>query len=135
MNRSTDRLAALAACLGLALACTPSRAHHSYSQFDASKCLTIEGTVHRIEWSYPHVWLWVNVTNAKGAVEPWGFEGASPVVLQRVGWTKSTLKDGDKVSVRFSPLRDGRNGGAFASVKVPDGRDLLGGATACRPAK
>jgi hypothetical protein len=133
MNQRTLGLTALIACLGLGPA--QSFAHHSYSQFDSAKCQSLEGTVNRVEWTYPHAWLWVNVTDTKGVVTPWGFEGASPVVLQRVGWTRSTLKEGDKVSVRYSPLKDGRHGGSFASVKLSDGRELLGGSPACSPRK
>ena len=81
--------------------------------------------------SHPHVWLWLNTTGAKGAAEAWGFEGASPVVLQKLGWTRTALKAGDKVTVRYSPLHDGRHGGAFATVRLPDGRELGGGSPGC----
>jgi len=130
MNTRIHITAALTLCTALGLISTRSFAHHSYSQFDASKCLSIVGTVRTMEMTYPHAWLWLNVTDAKGATEAWGFEGASPVILQRLGWSRSSLKSGDKVTLRYSPLKDGRHGGAFAVVQLPDGRELKGGSPA-----
>lgn len=127
-------MAMLLASCALALSSASSLAHHSFAQFDTERCLSIEGTVRNIEMSYPHVWLWLDVPNARGVAEAWGFEGASPVVLQRAGWPRpAPLKAGDKVTVRYSPLRDGRHGGAFVSVKIPDGRELAGGSPVCKP--
>jgi hypothetical protein len=131
MNERLHRIVALAACSALGLSATQSFGHHSYSQFDASKCLSLVGTVRNLEMNYPHVWLWLNVTDSRGATDTWGFEGASPVILQRLGWTKTSLKVGDKVTLRYSPLRDGRHGGSFASVQLPDGRELQAGSPAC----
>src|SRR5690349_10183962 len=72
-------------------------AHHSFAPFDMSKEKTITGTVTKFEWTNPHSWIWLEVSNDKGGVETWGVEGMSPNYLARRGWTKSTLKPGDKV--------------------------------------
>jgi hypothetical protein len=84
------------------------------------------------EFNYPHSWLWIDVPDGKNGVQPWGFEGASPSELNNdAGWTRATVKKGDKVTVTFCPLRDGRNGGAFVSVLLPDGRTIMGTRNSC----
>ena len=102
----------------------PVTAHHSFAPFDMAKERTVTGTVKSIEWTNPHTWVWLDVPNDQGAVETWGFEGMSPNYLARRGWTRTTLKPGDKISVVFRPLRDGSKGGMFVSTKLSDGRML-----------
>jgi hypothetical protein len=106
-------------------------AHHSFAPFDMAKEKTVTGTVKSIEWTNPHTWVWLDVPNDQGAVDTWGFEGMSPNYLARRGWTRTTLKPGDKISVVFRPLRDGSKGGMFVSTKLADGRMLtMAGASA-----
>jgi len=107
-------------------------AHHSFAMFDPGKIKTVQGTVRAFEFTYPHSWLWIDVPDGKGGTVPWGFESASPAELNHdAGWTRNTVKKGDKVSVSFCPLRDGRNGGAFVSVVLPDGRKIMGARNPC----
>jgi uncharacterized protein DUF6152 len=108
----------IAATAGLA------QAHHSFSPFDMATQKTVTGTVKTVEWTNPHTWIWLDVPNERGVVEPWGFEGMSPNYLARRGWTRTTLKAGDKITVSYRPLRDGSNGGMFVSTKLADGRTL-----------
>jgi hypothetical protein len=108
----------------LAAGRVPVTAHHSFAPFDMAKERTVTGTVKSIEWTNPHTWVWLDVPNDQGAVETWGFEGMSPNYLARRGWTRTTLKPGDKISVVFRPLRDGSKGGMFVSTKLSDGRML-----------
>ncbi len=117
--------------LGLAasLLATPASAHHSLAMFDLVKCKTITGTVDKLEWNYPHSWLWIKVPGPQSALPVWwGFEFMSPSQARAIDprWTKSVVQKGDIVTVTFGPLRDGRNGGAVALVKIPDGH-VLGG--------
>lgn len=100
-------------------------AHHSFSMFDMKVTRTITGTVKQFEWTNPHTWLWIMVPNEKGELEQWGIEGMSPNFLGRRGWSKSTLKPGDKVSVDIHPLRNGEHGGTFLNVTFPDGKKLM----------
>jgi hypothetical protein len=117
---------------GLLLLPVVASAHHSFAMFDTRSAKTVQGTVRAFEFSYPHSWLWIDVPDGKGGVEPWGFESASPTELNRVaGWTRATVKKGDKVSVTYCPLRDGRHGGAFVNVLLPDGRKIAGTANEC----
>lgn len=108
-----------------------AQAHHSSAMFDDGKCVTLSGTVRNSELKYPHSWVWLLVPNKKGAEEIWGFESADPATLRRDGWTTKTLKPGDKVSVVFSPLRDGRNGGSLHLVTTADGREFKLGFRPC----
>src|SRR5712691_11556475 len=95
----------------LAAATAPVLAHHSFSPFDMGTQKTVTGTVKAIEWTNPHTWIWLDVPNEQGGVEAWGFEGMSPNFLARPGWTRTSLKVGDKITVMFRPLRDGKKGG------------------------
>ena len=101
-------------------------AHHSFADFDRSKTSTISGTVRALEWENPHIWLWVNTVDAKGNVAPWGFEGAAPAEMARRGFDRHKLNVGDKVTVTFSPLRDGRNGGSFSRIVKADSTVVAG---------
>jgi hypothetical protein len=107
-------------------------AHHSFAMFDITTVKTVQGTVRAFEFSYPHSWLWVDVAGGKGGTDAWGFESASPVEMNHAGgWTRTTVKQGDKVSVSFCPMRDGRHGGALVSVVLPDGRKMQGANNPC----
>jgi hypothetical protein len=102
-------------------------AHHSFAMFDMVKRETIHGRVKTIEWTNPHVWIWVDRQDAAGAVTSYGFELASPGEITRsYGWTKTSLKVGDEVTVEYAPLRSGKNGGALSSIKLPSGNVLFG---------
>jgi hypothetical protein len=124
--RNHLRLAAIAVALtaGLAVPAGPALAHHSFSPFDMGVEKTITGTVKTVEWTNPHTWIWLDVANEQGGVDAWGFEGMSPNYLARRGWTRTSLKVGDKITVTFRPLRDGKKGGMFVSTKTPDGKIL-----------
>jgi DNA/RNA endonuclease YhcR with UshA esterase domain len=120
------RVAAGLFAIALGMASTPATvsAHHSFAAFTMTSEKTIAGTVKQVDWTNPHTWIWVNVTNGQGTVETFGFEGMSPNYLARRGWSKSTLKPGDKISVTFRPMRDGSNGGMFMNAKLPTGQVL-----------
>ena len=124
-TRIASTLAGLVAAAALSLAASQAAfAHHSYAMFDMQATKTITGTVKDFEWTNPHTWLWVYVTNASGAQEQWGIEGMSPNYLGRRGWTKNSLKPGDKVSIVVRPMRDGSPGGMFVRATLADGREL-----------
>jgi hypothetical protein len=104
---------------------TVAQAHHSFGLFDLTVRETIEGDVVDVEWTNPHTWVWVNVTNSDGNVTKWGLEGRSPNVLNRTGWTRTTLKAGDHIKAAIAPLRTGQPGGALLSVELPDGKKMI----------
>ncbi len=113
--------AILAAALALA---APAAAHHSFAAFNTDVEKTITGTVDRFEWTNPHTWVWINVTDEKGATVKWGVEGMSPNYLARRGWTKNTFKPGDKVTLTIRPMRDGSSAGMFVRGTTADGKPL-----------
>ena len=99
-------------------------AHHSFAAFDTASEKTVTGTVKQFDWTNPHTWIWVEVPNAQGSVDTFGFEGMSPNYLNRRGWTKSTLKPGDTITITFRPMRDGSKGGMFMNGKLASGKVL-----------
>jgi hypothetical protein len=102
-------------------AAAPASAHHSFAMFEPTKTLTFKGTVKTFQWTNPHVILWVLVQpDGGGAAQEWSLETTSPGVLTRSGWTRQSLKAGDRVSVVLSPLRDGSHGGSLNSVTLLD---------------
>jgi Family of unknown function (DUF6152) len=99
----------------------PVSAHHSFAMFEPTKTLTLKGTIKTFQWTNPHVIIWVLVQpDGGGPQQEWSLETTSPGVLTRAGWTHQSLKAGDRVSVVFSPLRDGSHGGALRSATVLD---------------
>ncbi len=117
------RIAKLLVAIGAAAAA--ALGHHSFTMFDTTRTITITGTVKEFQWTNPHTWTWVEVPNAEGEAEEWGIEGMSPNYLGRRGWTKHTLKPGDKVSITIYPLKEGQKGGTFLKVKLPDGTEKV----------
>jgi hypothetical protein len=124
---------ALASILGcsLFLSALPTFAHHSFSaQFDAKKPLKMTGTVTSVEWQNPHSWFYIDVKDDGGSVTNWGWELASPNLLLRNGWTRTTLEVGDVVTVEGFHAHNGSNvANARVIVLTSTGATLLGSAS------
>jgi hypothetical protein len=104
------KLAVLVAVFTLFLAAAPVRAHHSFAaEFYASKPVKLTGAVTKIEWTNPHVWFYADVKDESGKVTNWAFEMGSPNGLMRAGWTRTSMKLGDVISVEGSYAKDGSN--------------------------
>lgn len=130
MKRVSLKQSSMAVILAaMAGAAPPASAHHSFAMYEPTKTLTLKGTVKTFQWTNPHVILWILVQpEGGGAAQEWSLETTSPGVLTRAGWTRQALKAGDRVSVVFSPLRDGSHGGGLKSVTLLDtGQTLLPG--------
>jgi hypothetical protein len=112
-------LSVLAVAFALAI---PVLAHHSFTMFDATKVLTITGTVTSFEWTNPHSYIEIDVADESGAVKHWSIEMGSPSILQQSGWKFSSLKKGDKTTLVINPLKSGLSGGFLNSATLPDGR-------------
>jgi hypothetical protein len=92
------------------VASMPAMAHHAFSaEFDAEKPTTKSGLVTKIEWTNPHIWFYLDVTDGNGVTENWGFEMGPPHLLQARGWTRTTISIGDEVTVAGSLARNGSN--------------------------
>ena len=79
----------------------------------------------KFDYTNPHTWVWLDVPNEQGGVDTWGVEGMSPNFLNRRGWTRTTLKPGDKLTITIRPMKNGEKGGMWISAKRPDGEVLL----------
>jgi hypothetical protein len=101
----------------------PLVAHHSAAMFDNTKTTEVTGTVKELQWTNPHIWIQVNVDKT-GAKEEWSFEGGSPNSLSRSGWKKTSFVPGQKVTIRYNPMRDGTHAGQFVAAKFEDGTTL-----------
>src|SRR5262245_60320667 len=114
---------------GLFTAVVPLMAHHSFAAFDITTQKTVTGTVKQVDWTNPHIWLWIDVPNDKGGADTYGFEGMSPNFLARRGWTRTTLKNGDKITINFRPMKDGSKGGMFMTGTMATGKllSMMGG--------
>jgi Family of unknown function (DUF6152) len=113
----------------LVLSSSVAGAHHSFAMFDLGKDFTVEAVVKEVQFTNPHVWLQIMVTDDKGVATEWSIESGAPGMMLRNGWKPSTLKPGDKVTLTMHPLKNGSPGGSLVSVKVPDGRVLGPGAS------
>ena len=105
----------------------PARAHHSFAMFDMTKRVTLTGTVTMFEWTNPHAYIEVDVTDEKGMVKHWSIELGSPSILMQGGWKFKDLKYGDKVTMVVSPLKSGESGALLSTITMPDGRVLGNG--------
>ena len=115
---------------GLALACAApaAQAHHSFAvYFDSSKELTVKGKVTAFRFTNPHGTVVLDVTDAQGRVREWRAETNAPVVLQRRGWTRSSVKPGEEITITGWPSRDGKPYMRLSRAVHADGR-LIGNA-------
>ena len=111
----------------MSVAAAPVSAHHAFSaEFDASKRVTFDkATVTRMEWTNPHVWIYVDVEHADGTVEAWAIEAGTPNVLFRRGFTKASLLPGTEIVVDGYQAKDGSQRANGRDVTFPDGRTLF----------
>jgi hypothetical protein len=128
MIRKTS-LAALVAAFGVTLAAVSAagiaQAHHSFAMFDPAKVVTLQGRVKEYRWVNPHVALLLDVSAPGNAAGVWSVELTSPGNLTRLGWSRKSLKAGDRVAVEVNPLRDGQHGGGFRKLMLLDTGQVL----------
>jgi uncharacterized protein DUF6152 len=108
----------------------PVIAHHSFAaEFDANKSVKIKGTVVKMEWANPHIWIHIDVTGPDGKVERWMVEGGAPNALIRRGWTKNSLPYGVEIIVEGFQAKDGANRANGRDITFPDGKKLFVGSS------
>lgn len=125
MKRSIAALLMTVAVLvsGLSLA-----AHHSFAaQYDREKPITLKGTVTKMEWTNPHIYFYIDVTDSGGTKASWSIEGSAPNTLYRAGWRKDSTKVGDVVTINGFLARDGSKLVNMQTAVLADGRSLFVG--------
>lgn len=110
---------------GLLFAAMPVFAHHSYAAFDGEHTRTLKGTVRSVTWGNPHVGFTISVKPDGGQPQEWTIETHGPSILLRYGWTSSTLKYGDRISVVCNPMLDGSHGCRLHTVTFLDSGQTL----------
>jgi len=126
------RLAVVIYLIGLFVwtAAAPAVAHHAFAaEFDASKPISLEGTITRMEWVNPHSWVHLDVTQPDGTVESWMVEGGPPTSLLRRGFTKKDLPVGAKIFVEGYLAKDGSKKANGRDLTWVDGQKLFMGSS------
>jgi len=124
------RIIPLLACASLAAA-APALAHHSFSgEYDSTKPVTLTGKVTKVEWTNPHARFYIDVKGDDGKTTSWNLELASPNVLKRQGWSSTSLKENDVVTVEGSLARSGANMANARVVTLADGSRVFARAAA-----
>lgn len=115
----------LVALLATLLA-TKSQAHHSLSgEFDTTVNFEIRGSISKVEWTNPHIWLYLDVSGDNSEVAKWECEMGSPNQLIRQGWTKEDLPLGTVIRAQANPARDGSNTCSTRRITLDDGTPVF----------
>jgi hypothetical protein len=122
-------LGTFALALALLSSVIPLLAHHSVTaEFDSSKSFTVKGTITKIEWVNPHIYMYADVKDDNGTVTPYSFEGGPPGNLRRAGVLKTMFNVGDVVEIEAYIAKDGsKHLGLLHGVRFADGHQILFG--------
>lgn len=105
---------------------TTAQAHHSLvGEFDTSKDLEVRGAITKLEWTNPHIWIYLDVTAANGSVEKWQCEMGSPNQLIRQGWKKEDLPIGTVIRANANPARQGEHICSTRRITLDDGTPVF----------
>jgi hypothetical protein len=126
MKREMFRLFLGVACASLLFVPRVALAHHGEAAYEATKELTVRATVTEFTWANPHCMLRFDANDEKGRAQHWVVETISPLMLTRYGWTRSTLKPGDMVTVVFRPAKNGDATGILDKLILLNGQQLSG---------
>jgi hypothetical protein len=117
--------------LVLVVVALPALAHHSFSaEFDEKATTTLTGAVTKVEWFNPHIWVYLDVKDTEGKPQHWQCEGGAPNSLVRNGWTKSSLKQGDEITIDGYLAKDGSKTCNARKVTMADGKSVFAGSSA-----
>ena len=119
------RWAGLWVLAGMLLGGVSMSAHHSFAaEFDINKPVTLAGTVTKIEWVNPHVYVYLDVKDARGKVTPWSLSSLGPAAARRAGVTRSSFGQGQTVTVLAYHAKDGSNFGFMRRMTFADGHSI-----------
>ncbi len=130
MIRYALPIAMAASCVALVPIEGPAaaRAHHAFAaEFDRDRPVEVTGTVTRVEWTNPHARFYVDVENQDGEIVNWDFELTTPNILFRQGWSRNSLQEGDRVTVRGFRARNAPYVANAGEVMLADGRTVFSG--------
>ncbi|HEV2522042.1 MAG TPA: DUF6152 family protein [Candidatus Acidoferrales bacterium] len=119
-------IAHLGLLISILLVSIPVRAHHGASEYDMTKIVTLHGTVSELLFVNPHTLLTFTVKDDSGKAAEWQGELPSPNLLSRRGWSRSTLKPGDQITIIGAPAKNGEKGLQVKKLVFPDGHELPG---------
>jgi len=122
LNRNRRVIIAVLVAIAAIPAAGVALAHHSFAMFDSEHQIKISGEVTKFDWTNPHIYLFVTGGEAGKEAKAWTIEGASPGILNRVGWKFNMIKAGDQVTMVIAPLRTGEPGGLLKEIRLSDGR-------------
>jgi hypothetical protein len=122
----SERIMRVALTIGFLLISIPVWAHHGASEYDMTKIVTLRATVTELLFVNPHTLLTFTVKDDSGKAMEWQGELPSPNLLSRRGWSRSTLKPGDQVTVIGAPAKNGEKGMQVKKLVFPDGHELPG---------
>jgi hypothetical protein len=117
----------VAVVLGLGVLAGPVSAHHSQSAYEATKSVTIVGTLKAVSWANPHSLFFVEARPADApdaTIQRWNVEGPAPRQLESAGWTRADAKIGEHISITGRPRRDGKPDLLLTSLVTADGRNI-----------
>jgi hypothetical protein len=114
----------LISMLLLAAITLPATAHHSTAMFDSDNPIELAGTIKEWQYTNPHTFIILNVTDENGIVVEWALEGRSTSAIYRLGWTPESLQPGDEIIVTVRPLHSGAPGGNYSNIRWKDGTEI-----------
>jgi hypothetical protein len=129
---TTVRAVLLMSSLACFLLTPAAHAHHSFAaEYDASKPITLTGTITNVEWTNPHIFIYMDVLDEKTkALVSWTLEMGGPNALLRLGWKRDSLKAGDVVTVEGSLAKNGSPlVNAKSIVMTATGKKMLAGSS------
>lgn len=102
-------------------------AHHGTANYDTTKTITVKGVVTGFDFVNPHVEIFWDAKDDSGATQKWQGELTSPNRLTRLGWSKSSIKPGDTVTIGGYPTKSGSNEIWIQKVVLASGEELATG--------
>ena len=120
--------------LGTCILSLPLFAHHGNAAYDTEKKITLKGTVTQWFWANPHCVLELDAKDESGQLVHWGAETENPTTMSHQGWTKTSFKPGDEVTVTMITVKNGKPIGRIVEVVLPNGQKLAGRVVPALPA-
>lgn len=120
------------AAAGVLLVSVPLIAHHGAAALDTGREITLKGTVTEWIWSNPHCFLRFDAKDDTGTVRNWAVETQNPTTMTQRGWSRTSFKAGDEVTVTIEPVKNGQPVGRILTAVMANGQKLIA-ATASTP--